>query len=270
MADDELGEEYDEFRTTTGLKDDYDGTITDGYFGKPQSGGDRLQSFLKVSADDGDEVELRYGIGADWETFDAGKTVEHPRDKYFNNRTAWAEFFTAAIKVGAKEELGKRSAKLERRGPKDSRLFVGLRFHFNVVTETMQLPKLDELGQPVRDEKGQVVREPREISRVLPTAYLGTTDDAAPAASPGKAKATKKAAGTTQTAAPMEEPQSSNGDEAPFGLEKAQLVKLKAKAKTMTHEAWMDWVTDQDEFVENDELISNVGDEEFYASLKGA
>jgi hypothetical protein len=268
MADDELGEEYDEFRTTTGLKDDYDGIVTDAYFGKPQSGGDNLMSFLKVTADDGDEVELRYGLGKDWESYDAGKTVEHPRDKYFNNRTAWAEFFTAAMKVGAKEELGRRSATLERRGPRDSRLFLGMRFHFNVITEHMNLPVRDELGQPKRDERGQIITQVVDVPRTMPTKYLGTEADQAPKS---------RKSGTTRTAKPTPAAEASepdvtaaNGDAPPFGLEKAQYVKLKAKAKTMTHDAWMDWVTDQEEFVENDELVSTVGDADFYESLKGA
>lgn len=267
MADDELGEEFDEFKTTTGLKDDYDGTIVDAFFGKPQSGGDNLMAFLKVTADDGDEVELRYGLGADWESYDAGKTVEHPRDKYFNNRTAWAKFFTTAMKVGAKDEIGRRREGLEFRGPKDSRLFLGMRFHFNVETEHMTLPQRDELGQPKRDERGQILTQEVDVPRTMPTKYLGTEADQAPKA---RARPRSKEAGTTQTAAPTAEPQSSDNGDLPYGLDKAQLVKLKAKAKTMTHEAWMDWVTDQPEFLENDELVENVGDEEWYASLKGA
>jgi hypothetical protein len=264
MATDELGEEYDEFRTSTGLKDDYDGIITDAFFGKPQSGGERLNLFFKVKADD-DEVELRYSIGNDWETYDGGKTVEHPREHYFNNRTAYAEFFVAALACGAKEVLGKRSHALERRGPRDSRLWPGLRFHFDVKTETMNLPVRDEAGQPVRDDKGQIRTQEVVVPRTMPTKFLGTEADQAPKSRKG---------GTTRTAraeAPTEAVATASDDGLPpFGLEKSQFVKLKAKAKALAHDAWMDWVTDQQEFIENDELIASVGDEDFYVGLKGA
>lgn len=246
---DELGEEYDEFRTTTGLKDDYDGTVTDAFFGKPQSGGDRLMLFMKITAEDGDEVENRYGIGNGWATYDGGKTVEHASDKYFNNRTAWAEFYTAAIKCGAKEAMGKSSANLDRRGPRDARLFVGFRFHFNVHTETMMLPQRDEAGQPVRDERGQVVTNPVDVNRVLPTSFLGLANDGPKESS--KASRTSGADSRSST----------NGS--------ALAAKVKVLAKTKPFNEWVDAVMDLPGAMDDDELVAKLGDEDYYASLRG-
>jgi hypothetical protein len=256
----ELGEEFDEFRVTTGLKDDFDGIITDAYFGKPQSGGENLMLFVKVTADDGDEVENRYGLGKSWVSYDGGKTVEHPTDKYFNNRTAYAEMFAAAVKCGAKEELGRRSKELERRGPKDSRLWVGLKFHWLVKQESFQVPQRDEAGQEVRSETGVRLMTEVTSNRVLPTKWLGTDADQAPA----KPKATRaKKETTTTTEAPTDAPAAeSNG-----GGTSALMAKVKVLARTQPFETWVDKVMDLPGALDDDDLVSQLT-ETYYEELQ--
>lgn len=268
MADsynDELGEDFDEFRTSTGLKDDYDGTVTDAYFGKDQRGGDRNLLFLKVSATDGDEVELRYSTGNGWVSYDGGRTVEHPTEKWFNNRTAIAELMKAAMMIPeAQVELGRRShQELDRRGPKDAKLWVGLGFHWEVKTETMNVPERDALGQPVVED-GRAKMVTIEVPRTLPTAYLGVagqdpTSNAAPAGKGRKPRsATSSATGGSTTTPPA-----TNG-----AGDKALLAKLSVGAKTKTFNDWVDWAMDLPGVLEDDEIVSRLGDQDFYESLK--
>lgn len=261
---DEYGEEYDEFRPGTGLKDDYDGLVNDGYFGTPQTGGERLMAFLKVSADDGDEVELRYSVGNGWTSYDGGKTVERSDggERYFNNRTAWQQFISRCWTLeGCKEEMGRRSHELlDRRGPRDSRLLIGMRFHFNVETETMNLPERDEMGIPKRDERGQQITQAVEVSRVMPTAYLGTKDDAAP--KPPKSRGGSKSTTTTATA---EAPSSTSPTN---GADPTLMAKMKVYAKTKPYDEWVDAVMGIEGVLDDGELVGKLSDESFYESLK--
>jgi hypothetical protein len=262
MANDELGEEYDEFRTTTGLKEDYDGIITDAYFGQGQTG-ERMNLFAKVHADDDDEVEVRWGIGNGWVSYDGGKTVEHPTERYFNRNTAWADAFTKMMEMpGVKEEFGKRSAKLERRGPRDARLIIGMKFHWDVKQVKMTVPKRDELGQPIPGQREEI-----EVPRVLPFKYLGTAEDQAP--STGKARKSR-GSGTTQTAEPTAEasaPESAAASPNGSGIDANLLAKTKVLARTKSFPEWVDSVMDLPGAMDDPVLVSKL-DEEFYESLK--
>lgn len=179
-------DEFDPFKTSSGLKDDFDGTVIDGWWGtdpNSQQNPAPLLGFLKIIADDGEEVEARYSTGSGWNSYDGGVTVEHEKDgaglQYFNNRTAWAECFTKAMESGAESEMRRRSQEeLNNRGPRNiGGMMKGLKFHWNVKTETFNM-------------KDRQTGEQREVTsnRLLPTAFLGVvggaTQTLAPATQP--------------------------------------------------------------------------------------
>lgn len=138
-----MADEYDPFRTDSGFKDDFDGEVVEAWFSTdPQyNSGKTLLYFCKVLADDGEEVENRYGTGTGWNSYDGGITAEHEKDtadrpKAFQNGTAYAEFFATAMEAGAEEELRRRSREeLNNQGPRNANLMKGLRFHWEVKTE---------------------------------------------------------------------------------------------------------------------------------------
>jgi len=68
-----------EGETSTGLLDDADVTIEQGYFGTDASyqSGEQLVWFLEGTSPESDEpVRQFYSIGTGWETSDNGETVE--------------------------------------------------------------------------------------------------------------------------------------------------------------------------------------------------
>jgi hypothetical protein len=76
MTDDE----FDPYAGSSGLKDDFDGVIVDAWAElDTQNAGNRTNAWLKILADDGEEVSNRYGLGSDWASYDGGETIEHPK-----------------------------------------------------------------------------------------------------------------------------------------------------------------------------------------------
>lgn len=155
-----MADEFDPWKTSSGLKDDYDGLVTDAYFAQDVQY-NRMQLHLTVLAEDGDEVDLRYNTGAEWQTFDGGATVEHPKAKWFNTNSAMGKLVTAGI--GAAEDvLRKRTAEYGGLGPKAAGIWKGLRFHWEVDSSS---------GTMTDPETG---KERSFTSNVtVPTAYLG-------------------------------------------------------------------------------------------------
>lgn len=156
-----MPDEFDPYKPGTGLKDDFDGTIVDSNFTTdPQTG--RCSLILMVQADDGDEVPQRYGCGSDWDTFDGGETVRHPKGErtLFSNQTAYSDFMVHAMEAGAREVMYQRLR--DGLGPRAAANWHGLKFHWEV------------LPRPTRtrnDETGEW--ENTTINRTLPTKFLG-------------------------------------------------------------------------------------------------
>jgi hypothetical protein len=244
--------DYDEFKTTSGLKDDFDGVVVDAWFAKDiGTQTDNLYGFLKILADDGEEVTQRYGLGAEWGSFDQGITVEHPKGAkhYFNNRAGYSEVFTAALKSGAEDLMRSKSkTELEQRGAKDARIWLGLRFHWEVKTETFTL----------RDKQSG---EDREITtnRCLPTKFLGLAESGGTAATAGVVTVAKTSGqGVVDGSA-------ENMTEL---ADAATMTKLKVLAKTKTYSEFVDDAMNIPGAIDNMMLMTALADETLYNGLR--
>ena len=156
-----MSDEFDPYKPGTGLKDDFDGYISDANFTTdPQTG--RCTLILMFMCDDGEEYPVRYGIGSEWDTYDGGETVQHPKGErqLFNNSTAYSDFMVHAMESGAKEAMYSRlKAGL---GPRAAANWKGFRFHMEV------------LDRPSRT-RDQETNEWKDaiIQRTLPTKFYG-------------------------------------------------------------------------------------------------
>ena len=241
--------EFDPFAGESGFKDDYDGMVDDAWFATQENYGDTVMLHLKVVADDGEEVENRYPCGPDWATYDGGETVEHTKGdrKGFNKNTRYFGLIEAAMGLaGVEEVLRRRSAELAGKGPKAAALWKGLRFHWNVKTETKKFKDRDT---------GEMIE--RDVSVVLPTVFLGegagTTSPAA-TGSPSPAAAAAPAA----TPAPSAD------------IDPGLRMQLQSAArKAGTYADFCDLALEIPGVVENQTVMGLVATEEFYASLKG-
>lgn len=120
----------DEFDTDKGIKEDYDGVVKDAFFQVGEQG--RTNLVLMVAADDGEEVEARYSIGADWASFDGGETIEHPSRTKIRADSQLAVLVERAMVAGAEHVIRQRSAEFGGKGQKTAKLWPGLKFHWDV------------------------------------------------------------------------------------------------------------------------------------------
>lgn len=235
--------QQDEFTYDKGIKDDYDGVILDAWFGVPEGGGDRVNLMLKKLADDGEEVEDRYPVGADWASFDGGKTVEHPTKGRLRNDSGVAELMTRAFDAGAEDVIRERSAANEHLGPKSSQVWPGLKFHWEVVSKPYSF----------KDQKtGEMIEG--TSNRSYPTKYLGLSDATA-------TSSTASSTGGDNSAASTADPLAS--------VDAAIATKLKILAQTKPYIEWVDEALALQEVRDSDTLMSALSDEGFYNKLKG-
>lgn len=241
--------QQDEFTYDKGLKDDYEGVITDAWFGVPENAQGRVHLYLKKLADDGEEVEDRYPVGTDWASFDGGKTVEHPSKTKLRDDSGAATLTTKAFECGAEDVLRERSAALDHSGPKAAALWPGLKFHWYV----------DEKPYKVKD------RETGEMSegvsrRSYPDRFVGVVDGAVGGSASGANPSTTSSTGgdnSTASADPLD------------GVDPAIAAKLKILAQTKPYSDWVDECLALTEVRDNAILLSALGDEGFYNKLKG-
>lgn len=159
-------EEYDEFDTDSGLKDDFDGVIQEALFAPGEYG---TTLTLKILADDGDELDAMYRVGPDWATFDGGATIEHPSKKVkLNTRSQISVLTKAAMDAGAETVIRSRSNQNGKIGPRGSMIWPGLKFHWGVVEASYDLP------DPTKEEpkKMRTVTSAKQY----PTAFLGEVE----------------------------------------------------------------------------------------------
>lgn len=254
--------EHDPFHLDTGLKDDYDGTVIDEWFGTTDNAGDTLFLFLKIAADDGEEVERRYSCGDGWQTFDGGVTAEHATRKFFQNNSNIGLLVTRAFSIGAEEQLRKRSAELNNLGPKHAKLWHGFRGHWNVESETFKIKDRDEGSETF----GQMVE--RTSNRLLPTSFEAFVEQATSqptntppiSAAPQQTTATDEAA----TAQSSNEPTPGPFVNVPVG----QQQMIRALAKQNGFAEWIDKVMALPGVIENDTLMAGISDEAFYNQLR--
>lgn len=246
-------EEFDPFKGESGFKDDYDGVVEEAWFAAGDYG---VNLHLKIIADDGEEVENRYPTGPDWETFDGGDTVEHPKGerKGFNKNTRYFQLIGTAMGLeGVEGLLRERSRALDGKGPKAAALWKGLKFHWNVMTESKTFKDKDTQEKVTKD-----------VSTVLPTAFLGTSEGSVPTATPA-ASAPAASPGTPVASAEVPAPASDSTQAIPPNL----LVPLKAAAKqAATFTEFADAAMEVPGVLENNDVMGKIVDEAFYTSLR--
>lgn len=245
--------DWDPFKPDTGLKDDYDGTITSAEFVQVNGGNYALQ--LVVTADDEEAPEIRLGCGKGWVSYDGGETVEGPSAKArFHAMTAYAKFIGSAMKSGAGDELQGRSQRDHQgRGPMHAALWQGLRFHFEVLNEPGDMP----------DPNGGTkwIPNPEGVNRVAPTKYLGTTEEST--SSPDSKKTSSaQSSGTANTTSPSD------------SIHPADLATLTQHANELDFEPWVDHImTLKDQsgslFIKNKPVMALLASKDRYEALKG-
>lgn len=175
MAD-KMSEAEAILRGSSGLRDDFDGTITSMKFGYDTDYMDGKTCIVLMNidvegSDDTERVMLSTGTG--WEPADRdGKKAQREKgdNKPFSNQCAYSLFTTAAMDAGAGELLISRVS--DGTMTWDSALWDGdLRFHFN-----------QQEYKPYGWKEGENLR-----SRLVPTDYLGLAGEKT-----GKSEKSKK------------------------------------------------------------------------------
>lgn len=242
---DNFPETDDEFKTESGLKDDYDGLVVDGWFGTTANAGSTLFLFLKILADDGEEVERRYSCGDDWQSYDGGVTAEHPTKKHFNTNSNVGRLINAFMSL-CEKEVRERSAELNRMGPRNAKLLVGFKFHWEVFPREYTIRNR---------ETGEVTKG--ETNDVLPTKFLGIEGTTNPTAATQAPAAASPTTGATASDDPL------------ASVDASTAAQIKVLAKAKTYPEWVDAVMALTGVVENATLMVALGDESFYNNLKG-
>lgn len=226
----------DEFDTDKGVKDDYDGLVTDAYF----QAGDNSETnlVLKKLADDGDEVEDYYRVGADWASFDGGETVEHPTKTKIRADSQIAILVERAMALkGAEAVIRARSSANGSKGQRTAKLWPGLKFHWTVFEKPYKFK--NRAGEDVEGTS----------FKSYPSAFLGE------GALPEGGVSTRQESMSTGSA--------TGSPQVPADT----MARLKVLAQSKPFAEWVDealtidWVRDN--------LLSALGDESFYNSLKG-
>lgn len=250
--------EDDEFTLESGIKSDYDGVVLDGWFGTREQTGNALNLFLKIKADDGEEVERRYSCGDDWASFDGGKTAEHPSKTHFNNNSNIGRLVSAVMSI-AEAEVRARSAELNKLGPRHAGLLVGFKFHWEAFEDSFTPRATESEPEPKK----------QEFFRVLPTAFLGIEGTSNPTAATAQEAAPAATAAGTETAGGEAAAGNAPGDSGPLStVDPSTAAQIKVLAKSKTYPEWVDAVMGLTGVIENATLMVALGDEAFYTTLK--
>lgn len=250
----------DEFALDPGIKSNYDGVVVDEWFGTRDSTGNSLYLFLKIRADDGEEVEQRFTCGEDWASFDGGKTAEHPSKKHFNNNSNVGRLVSAYMSI-AEAEVRARSKELNGLGPKAAGLLHGFKFHWDAFEDSFTPREKNEDGTAKPDIT---------FTRVLPTKFLGIEGVSNPTAATGEQAGSTgpaPASGTT----PAAEAQTPTGDAGPLSTTTPEIsAQIRVLAKSKPYSEWVDAVMGLTGVIENATLMVALGDEAFYTQLREA
>lgn len=168
----------DPFETYDGLPDDFDGTITEPYFGYDTDymGGDKLAlMFTLVSAELEAPEKMLFGTGKDWEPDKTprGSRIDRKGKQSFHKNSGCGVLLDAMKAAGAIDAMRKSDAI-----PMEAAMYDGLSFHWERKEFTYDL-----------DEGKKVT------SRLLPTKFLGveTTSNGKGKGKGASAKAAKPA-----------------------------------------------------------------------------
>jgi len=162
--------DFDPFALSSGLPEDYIGTIESAAFitdPKYNNGETVLLELTVVSPDP--EVgtqSQRYPCGPQWRSYDGGQTIEHPNENAkINRQTAYGVLIQKALDV-AGDVLRSRVSNYPL-GPRDSRTWVGLTFRWQAEEEEKRF----------RDRQtGEEVT--RRTRRIWPVELVGTDETA--------------------------------------------------------------------------------------------
>jgi hypothetical protein len=252
-----VADEKDEYAGETGLKDDYDGTIVEAWFDRdPNKFSGNAYLTLKIEADDGDEVEQMYGCGAEWDTYDAGKSVAHPQDdparekmkKFHVNTKIQRLINTAHALDGVIDAWAQNKEKYgnpPKTGARFANIWEGLRFHWEVETEEVTL-------------NDRQTGEPRKVTMTtsLPTAFLGVAGAGSGAAGAGSASSSTTPAGAGNPASVLD------------GVDPTTAKQVVALAKANDYNTFVDKVMELPAVLENGPLMSSVADEAWYNTIR--
>jgi hypothetical protein len=291
-----MPQEYDEFAGESGLVGDVDGTIIDTFFSTDAKigNGQVLCLHVEVATDDpaNPETVYIYGCGPDWASYDDGATAEHPKGakQRFSGASKITKFYSAIIACGeaAEAEIRRRSREqFDGAGHRHADLTKGMKFHWDVVSEPYDF-----------EDKNTGKRVVGVSNTVLPTAYLGVEDPdtakanlaapsttssmtTAPAPSIPTAAATASApapAASTTTpptaATPVSTPPSIPPSNQPTPsspldtMTPEDAAKLRLLAKTQSYADFVDSALEIPGLPSNVAVVSMLGDESFYESLK--
>lgn len=244
----------DLFTPDTGLKENFDGTITEAEWVQSDLGGGYGLA-LTIDADDGELAFVRLGVGRDWISVDGGETLVNERNSNarFNERTTYWRWIAAAMRAGGKDELQKMSnERYGGNGPCVAEFWRGWRFHFDVVNEPGRRP--DEQGNWRNVEGG--------IPALRPVKFIGRVDSHQP-----NLTAADTATATSTPTAPT------NGAGA---ISDVDMINLKVLAKTHDDygrfaDAVMEATAESGEpFFKVREVMTAIASQDFYDTLRAA
>lgn len=122
--------DHDPWAGTSGLRDDFDGTITSAkfIFDSEYFNGNALLMTMEVTPDDGGEPEiLKLSVGTGWDQDSKGaaaKREDNSDPKGFNKNCNYQRFIASALETDFAPELRKGV-------PWDATIWEGQNFHFN-------------------------------------------------------------------------------------------------------------------------------------------
>jgi hypothetical protein len=280
-----MSEEFDPFAPGSNLKENFDGAITSVKFEK-QENGDNYTAHMIVHADDGDEPEMFLSLGRDWVSYDGGRSVEHPRgnNTKFNAQTTYSEFIVFAMGgfsgdagdenerpvnvekgLGAAQVMRERNRQLDNRGPQMADLWLGLRFHFDVVKRKsrQRVVTKTETGDKVEWTDGTT-------DRMLPVRFLGVQG----VQQAMDVTATAPTSSPTPASSPSPPPTSGNvSHPALASLSPEDQEKIRALARGTDFGGFVDGVmglqtSNGSSMLEIPPIIQALADESFYVSLR--
>ncbi len=117
----------------SGLRDDMVLSIHGAYFAPhaEYQEGKQLMIWLLGTDENDEPAELRMSIGSDWQTPDGGNTITHPTKKkqHINKSCIYGHWISYCFEI---PDLAKTL--IERGGPTDARIWVGLIIHLQAKT----------------------------------------------------------------------------------------------------------------------------------------
>ena len=247
-------------KVSTGLRDDFDGTINDVAFtyDSEYNNGNSLVARIEINDDTADpEMVEKFGptedllesLGSGWEDDKKGRAAKREDGKdpdAFQSSCNYMVFINAAMDCGAEDVLRARLS--SGAYPWNAELLEGLQFHFN----------RSEYTPYNWNDKTDEEKSKGKPSRLLPTAFLGEV---------GESKAAPRRAAVKDADDEPEEKPAKAAASSDGGMGAAMKVKLKKVAKESdTHDEFMERAFSEIDGSEDfEDVVADDSDEGFYA-----